>query len=260
VRDGDDWIVNGQKVWTSGAYHADWGLLLVRTDPSAPKHRGLSYFLLDMKSLGVEVRPLKQIGGRSEFNEVFLTDVRVPDAMRLGEIGGGWKVAMTTLSNERLALTGDAAVGRNLVAPLLRLAKRISGADGRKLSEDLAFRERIASYYAAVAGIEHIGNRITTALSRGENPGAEATIGKMTLTRLLQSMAEFGMDLAGAAGGTVDPADDPDLFEIQQGFFLAPGYRMGGGTEEIGKNIIAERILGLPADYRPDKDAPFNQT
>jgi len=253
VRDGGDWIVTGQKVWTSGALFADWGLLLVRTDPTVPKHRGLSYFLLDMKAPGVEVRPLKQIGGRSEFNEVFIAEVRIPDAMRLGEIGGGWKVAMTTLSNERLALTADAAVGRNLVQPLLRLAKRLD------LVEDRAFAERLASYYAAAAGIEHIGSRITTALSRGENPGAEATIGKMTLTRLLQSMSAFGMDLAGMAGGTIDRAADPDLFEIQEGFFLAPGYRMGGGTEEIGKNIIAERVLGLPPDYRPDKDVPFNR-
>jgi alkylation response protein AidB-like acyl-CoA dehydrogenase len=259
VKDGDDWVVNGQKVWTSGAYFADWGLLITRTDPSKPKHAGLTYFLVDMHAPGVEVRPLKQLGGRSEFNEVFFTDVRIPDSNRLGEINSGWKVAMTTLSNERLALIGDAAVGRDIVKPLLRLAQRSSGLDGRKLIDDSAFRERIASYYATVTGIEHIGHRITTALSRGQNPGAEATIGKMTLTRLLQSMSEFGMDLAGVAGGTINAETDPDLFEIQQGFLLAPGYRMGGGTEEIGKNIIAERVLGLPPEWRPDKDVPFNQ-
>jgi alkylation response protein AidB-like acyl-CoA dehydrogenase len=258
VRAGDDWIINGQKVWTSGAFFSDWGLLLVRSDASVPKHKGLTYFLLDMRTPGVDVRPLKQLGGRSEFNEVFLTDVRIPDQLRLGEINAGWKVAITTLSNERLALTGDAAVGRNLIAPLLRLASRVSAADGRPLIEDSGFRERLASYYVAVAGIDHIGARISTALSRGQNPGSEATIGKMTLTRWLQAMASFGIDLAGIAGGIVDRGGDPDLFEIQQGFFLAPGYRMGGGTEEIGKNIIAERVLGLPPDIRIDKDVPFN--
>jgi alkylation response protein AidB-like acyl-CoA dehydrogenase len=259
VRDGDRWIVNGQKVWTSGAYFADWGLLLARSDPSVPKHKGLTYFLIDMKSPGMEVRPLRQLGGRAEFNEVFFTEVSIPDAMRLGNVGGGWAVAMTTLSNERLALTADAAVGRNLVAPLLRLAKRTLGPSGDLLLDDAGFRERLASYYAAVAGVEHISARILTALSRGSNPGPEATVGKMTLTRLLQSMATYGLDLAGIAGTVVDRATDPDLYEIQQGLLLAPGYRMGGGTEEIGKNIIAERVLGLPPDLRVDRDRPFDE-
>jgi alkylation response protein AidB-like acyl-CoA dehydrogenase len=259
VAEADCWIVNGQKVWTSGAYYADWGLLLARTDPAVPKHHGLTYFLLDMRAPGVLVRPLKQLGGRSEFNEVFLTDVRIPDRLRIGSVGAGWSVAMTTLSNERLALTGDAAVSRNLLAPLLRLAAKTPSLDGRSLLEDPAFRERLASYHAAVAGVDHIAARISTALSRGGNPGPEATIGKMTLTRWLQAMGIFGIELAGVAGGVVDPDADPDLFEIQQGFFLAPGYRMGGGTEEIGKNIIAERVLGLPPEIRVDKDLPFNR-
>jgi len=259
VRDGERWIINGQKVWTSGAFFADWGLLLARTDPTVPKHKGLTYFLLDMKSAGVEVRPLRQLGGRTDFNEVFLTDVSIPDSMRVGNVGGGWAVAMTTLSNERFALTADAAVGRNLIAPLLRLAKRTIGPSGELLVDDVGFRERLASYYVAVAGVEHISARISTALSRGGNPGPQATVGKMTLTRLLQSMGTFGMDLAGVAGGVIDPAADPELYEVQQGLLLAPGYRMGGGTEEIGKNIIAERALGLPPDIRTDKDVPFNE-
>ena len=258
VRAADQWIVNGQKVWTSGAFFADWGLLLTRTDPTVPKHKGLSYFLLDMKTPGIRVRPLKQLGGRAEFNEVFLTDVAIPDSMRLGKVGGGWSVAMTTLSNERLALTGDAAVGRNLIAPLLHLAQRTVGPTGARLLDDPGFCERLASYYVAVAGVDHIGARILTTLSRGGNPGPEATVGKMTLTRLLQSMATFGMDLAGITGGVIDPTE-ADLHEIQQGFLLAPGYRMGGGTEEIGKNIIAERVLGLPPDVRVDKDVPFKK-
>jgi alkylation response protein AidB-like acyl-CoA dehydrogenase len=234
-------------------------LLLVRTDPTVPKHKGLTYFLLDMKRPGVEVRPLRQISGRADFNEVFFTDVTIPDSMRLGNVGGGWAVAMTTLSNERLALTGDAAVGRNLIAPMLRLAKRTAGPAGDLLIDDVGFREKLASYYVVVAGIEHIRARITSALARGGSPGSEATIGKMTLTRMLQSIGTLGMDLAGIAGAVIDAAADPDLHEIQQGLLLAPGYRMGGGTEEIGKNIIAERVLGLPPDVRMDKDVPFNK-
>ena len=258
IRDGTDWVVNGQKVWTSGAHNADWGLLVARTDSSVPKHAGLSYFIVDMHSPGVEVRPLRQMSGRSEFNEVFLSGVRVPDELRVGAPGQGWKVAISTLANESLALTGNGAVSRNLIAPLIALARRIRSADGRAVTDDSAFRERIASYHAAAAGIEHIGNRITTALSRGENPGSEMYMGKMTVARLAQSMSEYGMDLVGLAGPSLAGSDDPALQEIQQSFFLAPGYRMGGGTEEIGKNIIAERVLGLPPDHRPDKNVPFN--
>jgi alkylation response protein AidB-like acyl-CoA dehydrogenase len=223
-----------------------------------PKHKGLSYFLLDMHSPGVEVRPLKQLGGRCEFNEVFFTDVRIPDRLRLGEVGGGWAVALTTLSNERLALTGDAAVGRNVIAPLLRLAQRIHGTGDRPLLEDSGFRERIASYYATVAGVELIGARIQTALSQGRSPGAEATVGKLTLSRCLQTLSTFGMEMAVVGGAVIDRNADADLHEIHEGFFLAPGYRTGGGTDEIGKNIIAERVLGLPPDIRIDKDTPFN--
>jgi alkylation response protein AidB-like acyl-CoA dehydrogenase len=258
VPDGDHWVINGQKVWTSGAYYADWGLLLVRSNPAVPKHKGLSYFLLDMRSPGVEVRPLKQLGGRCEFNEVFLTDVRISDRLRLGDVDGGWSVALTTLSNERLALTGDAAVGRNVIEPLLRLAQRIHGANDRPLLEDSGFRERIASYYATVAGVEFIGARMQTALSQGRSPGPEATVGKLTLARCLQTLSTFGMEMAGAGGAVIDRSADPDLHDIHEGFFLAPGYRTGGGTDEIGKNILAERVLGLPPDIRVDKDVAFN--
>jgi acyl-CoA dehydrogenase len=255
---GDQWEINGQKVWTSGALYADWGLLVARTDPDVPKHKGLTYFLLDMKSAGVTVRPLRQMGGRAEFNEVFLDDVRIPDSMRLGGVGDGWKVAIATLSNERLGLLHDSAVSRNLIAPLLRIAARTRGADGTPVLEDSLFQQRLASYYAAVSGVEQIGNRIITALSQGSTPGPEATIGKVTLTRHLQLMAGFGLELAGMSGATIDQAGQDDLYQVQQGFFLAPGYRMGGGTEEIAKNIIAERVLGLPPDHRLDKDLPFS--
>jgi alkylation response protein AidB-like acyl-CoA dehydrogenase len=258
VREGEEWVINGQKVWTSGAHIADWGLLLTRTDWSAPKHQGLTFFMLDMKSPGVTVRPLKQMSGRSEFNEVFFADVRIPDHQRLGKINGGWQVVLTTLSNERLSLIYDRTVGRNLIGPLIRLAGRIPAGDGRTLLDDSGFCDRLASYHAVVAGVDHIRKRISTSLSKDEQPGPEATIGKMTLARMLQEMAAFGMDIAGAAGQVIDQSADPDLAEIQDSLFMAPGYRMGGGTEEIGKNIIAERVLGLPQDARPDKNVPFN--
>jgi alkylation response protein AidB-like acyl-CoA dehydrogenase len=234
-------------------------MLITRTDPSLPKHKGLTFFLIDMKSPGVTVRPLKQMSGRAEFNEVFFTDVRIPDHQRLGEVNGGWQVVMTTLSNERLSLLNDRTVGRNLVAPLLRLAKRIPGPHGGDLTTDAGFCDRLASYYTTVAGVDHIRKRLFTTLSKGQAPGPEATIGKMTLARRLQEMAAYAMDMAGAAGLVIDAEADADMAEIQDSFFTAPGYRMGGGTEEIGKNILAERVLGLPGDVRLDKDLPFNR-
>jgi alkylation response protein AidB-like acyl-CoA dehydrogenase len=259
IREGGGWVVNGQKIWTSGAHIADWGLLLTRSDPETPKHQGLTFFIFDMKSPGVTVRRLKQMSGRAEFNEVFFTDLHIPDHQRLGEVNGGWQVVLTTLSNERLALIGDRTVGRNLVAPLMRLAARIPAPNGGTLLDDSAFCDRMASYYATVAGVDHIRKRIFTTLSRGAPPGAEATIGKMTLARALQDMAALGMDMAGTAAQILDESADPDLAEIHDCFLTAPGYRMGGGTEEIGKNIIAERVLGLPQDIRIDKQIPFNK-
>lgn len=258
-REDGGWVVDGQKVWTTGAQYADWGLLLARSDSEVPKHKGLTYFLLDMRTPGIEVRPLRQMSGRSDFNEVFLTDVVVPDAMRVGEVGGGWKVAMSTLSNEHLTHIGDSAVGRNLIESLIRLASQAIEADGRPALENGDFRADLARYYVAVRGIEHIGSRIVTSVARGRDPGPEASIGKMTLTRLLQWASRVGMDLAGGAGGVCASEQGDPLREIQEGFLLAPGYRIGGGTEEISKNIIAEQVLGLPAEPRMDKNVPFRQ-
>ncbi|MET0658228.1 MAG: acyl-CoA dehydrogenase family protein [Steroidobacteraceae bacterium] len=259
VRNGNEWIVNGQKIWTSGAHNADWGLLLARSDPSLPKHQGLTYFLVNMKSPGIEVRPLKQISERADFNEVFFTDVRIPDDQRLGEVNGGWNVAITTMMNERLTLLGDPSVGRDVLAHLIRIGARTAGASGTKLVDETAFREKIASYYVAIAGTQHIRARIRTALGKGIVPGPEATIGKMTTSRWLQEMAIYSMDAIGPAAEAIG-APDEDLTEIQDAYFLAIGFRIGGGTEEIGKNIIAERILGLPQDPRPDKLVPFSES
>jgi alkylation response protein AidB-like acyl-CoA dehydrogenase len=239
VRDGAHWIVNGQKIWTSGAQNADWGLLLTRTDVNRPKHQGLTYFLLDMKSPGVEVRPLKQISGRSDFNEVFFTDVRIPDTQRMGEVNGGWQVAMTTMMNERLSLMVDSSTSRDVLAPLIRLAARTQGINGALLLQDRG--------------------HIRTVLGRGHVPGPEATIGKVTMAKWTQEMSIYGMDMAGTASQAVDVAADPDLAAFQEAYFLCVGYRIGGGTEEIAKNIISERLLGLPQEARPDKAVPFNE-
>jgi alkylation response protein AidB-like acyl-CoA dehydrogenase len=259
VRDGDHWVVNGQKIWTSGAQNADWGLLLARTDPSLPKHKGLTYFLVDMHAPGIEVRPIKQISGRADFNEVYFTDLRIPDPQRIGEVNDGWNVAITTMMNERLTLLGDPSVGRNVLEQMIRLAVKTEGATGRPLASESAFREKIASYYAAICGIHHVRSRIRTALGKGIQPGPEATIGKLTSARLLQEMATYAMDAIGPASEVAESSEgEPDLSQIQEDYFLAIGYRMGGGTEEIGKNIIAERILGLPQDHRPDKAVPFS--
>ena len=258
LRDGDAWVINGQKIWTSGAHNADWGLLLARSDPSLPKHKGLTFFIVDMKTPGIEISPLKQISGRADFNEVFFTDVRIPDSQRLGEINGGWTVALTTMMNERLSLLGDPSVSRDIIAPLIQLARRTHGMSGATLVDEASFREKLASYHVVVAGMHHVTGKIRAQLDKGLLPGPEATIGKVTMAKWLQEMAGYAMDLMGAAGQVVDLANEPELALIQESYFHVIGYRIGGGTEEIAKNIIAERLLGLPPDTRPDKDIPFS--
>ena len=258
VRDGDEWVINGQKIWTSGAHNADWGLLLARSDPSRPKHKGLTFFIVDMKTPGIEVRPLRQISGRADFNEVFFTDVRIPDDQRLGEVNGGWTVALTTMLNERLSLLGDPSVSRDIIVQLINLAKRVDGLSGARLASEIGFRERLASYHVVVAGMHHFTGKIRAQLNKGLLPGPEATIGKVTMAKWLQEMAGYAMDLMGVAGQVLDIENDPEVALIQESYFHAVGYRIGGGTEEISKNIIAERVLELPPDSRPDKDVPFS--
>ncbi|MBB2919342.1 acyl-CoA dehydrogenase family protein [Cupriavidus alkaliphilus] len=255
AHDGDHWIVNGQKIWTSGAHYADYGLLITRTDPSKPKHGGLTAFFLDMKSPGVEVRRIRQISGTSHFCEVFFTDVRIPDAQRLGAINDGWKVALTTLMNERLAV-GEAP--RPNVGDLLQLLRE-SELDGAPALRNLAVRERLADWYVKAQGLKYTRCRTMTRLSRGETPGPEASIGKVVSVSQLQEIAAFGMDLAGQAGAVMDAALSPMQGWFQNAMLYAPGSRIAGGTDEILRNIIAERVLGLPGDVRVDKDVPFNQ-
>ena len=255
-KDGDDWVVNGQKIWTSGAHFSDYGILVVRTDPTVPKHKGLSYFFLDMKSPGIDVRPIKQISGGANFNEVYFTDVRIPDDQRLGAVGQGWQVALTTLMNERMAIGGGGGgVGFRQV---LDLARRVE-LDGAPAIEDKQVRAKLATWYAQETGLKYTGYRALSALSRGETPGPENSIGKLVAASKTQDMASFAMDLLGASGAITDPAHAEARGMFQATFMGSPGARIAGGSDEIMLNILAERVLGLPQDVRVDKGIPFNE-
>ncbi len=259
--DGDHWIINGQKVWTSGAQYSDFGIVVTRTDPSVPKHKGLTMFIADMKAPGVEVRPIKQMSGDSSFNEVFFTDVRVPDTHRLGAVGEGWKVSLTTLMHERLAVGGKPANSPG-VAEMIELAKAIDLEEGSAL-EDSAVRQRIAQAYIADRGIALTRMRTISALSSGRTPGPESSISKVVVAKTMQEMGAFATDLAEGAGAVTGGQNGegalPGLDRFQSSYMWAAGLRIAGGTDEILKNIIAERVLGLPGDIRPDKNIPFSE-
>ncbi|MGQ5700875.1 acyl-CoA dehydrogenase family protein [Sandaracinobacteroides sp. A072] len=248
-----DWIINGQKIWTSGAQHSDWGLLLTRTNPDVPKHKGLTMFFLDMRSPGVEIRPIKQANGQSHFNEVYFTDVRIPDSQRLGDENRGWEVSLTTLMNERAAIGGSMSTG---FPELLELTKMLE-LDGRPAVDDPMVRSRLAQFAIRQSGLAYTGMRSLTALSRGETPGPENSIGKLVAGSSMQEIAMFALDLMGEAG----VVDDPEI-AAREGWFQAvlmrsPATRIEGGSDEILRNIIAERVLGLPGDIRVDKDVAF---
>ena len=254
VRDGDHWVINGQKIWTTGAHYCKWGMVVTRTDPSAPKHKGITYFIVDMKAPGIEIRPIKQISGMSAFNEVFFTDVRVPDSNRIGAVNDGWRGALTTLMNERAAIGGGA--GGPDFEDLVRVAKQ-SDWDGRPAFEDRAVRQRLARFYIRAKGLQYTAYRTQTALSRGATPGPESSIGKLVGAPLRQEMASFAMDLLGPAGALMEGDIVPDDAVWQLSYLGSPGLRIAGGTDEILRNIIAERVLGLPPEIRVDKDVPF---
>ena len=253
VRDGDDWVVNGQKVWTSGAHYSDYGIVLVRTNPDVPKHKGLTMFWLDLKSPGVEIRPIHQMSGGSNFNEVYFTDVRIPDAQRLGAVDDGWKVALVTLMNERLAVGGASGASPK---EILALAKDLDAADG-PLIKDSAFRQRLADWYVQSEGLKNTRLRTMTALSRGQTPGPESSIGKIIAANVLQDLGNAAVEAEDQYGIINDPALLPLKGLFQGAVMNAPGLRIAGGTDEILKNIIAERVLGLPGEIRTDKDAAF---
>jgi alkylation response protein AidB-like acyl-CoA dehydrogenase len=258
VRDGDEWIVNGQKVWTSLAHHARWGLLLARTDPDVPKHAGLTYFVVDMHAPGVEVRPLRQLTGEAEFNEDFLTDVRVPDANRLGEAGAGWRVANATLMNERVSIGNATSVPRE--TGTIGFAAATWRQHPELRTHDL--HQRLLALWAQAEVARLAGERLRQQLAAGQ-PGPEGSAGKLTFARLNQDISGFELELLGAEGLTYDDwtmhRDTSSDYARGAGyrFLRSKGNSIEGGTSEIMRNIIAERVLGLPAEPRTDTKGPW---
>jgi len=254
-RRGDDWIINGQKIWTSGAHYSDYGLLITRTDPNVPKHKGLTMFFLDMKSKGVEVRPIRQANGMQEFNEVYFTDVVIPDSQRLGAVGDGWNVSLTTLMNERLSIGSRLATG---FPEMFEFCSNLMTENGPAI-EDRATRSKLAGWAVKASGLKYTSYRAISALSKGERPGPENSIGKLVAGTMLQDIATHAMDLEGAAGVLTGASEEEARGQFQQMLLSSPSMRIAGGTDEILRNIIAERVLGLPGDIRVDKDVPFNK-
>ncbi|HVF76481.1 MAG TPA: acyl-CoA dehydrogenase family protein [Acidimicrobiales bacterium] len=251
VRDGDEWVIDGQKVWTSGAQYADWGYVLCRTDPDVAKHKGLTAFIVPMAAPGVEVRPLRQMTGGSSFNEVFFTDVRVGDDFRLGEVGAGWLVALTTLSFERNASTGALSTGmsRRLVA----LAQHLG------VAGDPVHRQALARAYTADVLLELTARRATAKLNAGETPGPEGSIAKLSWTEAIRLYADVASSLLGPR--LVADAGEWGTYAWSELVLGIAGYRVAGGTDEVQRNIIGERVLGLPGEPRTDRitagrDAP----
>jgi alkylation response protein AidB-like acyl-CoA dehydrogenase len=241
VRDGDEWIVNGQKVWTSGAHYSDYAILLARSDTTQPKHRGITYFIVDMRTPGIDVRPLRQITGVAHFNEVFLTDVRIPVANVVGEVNGGWGPALTTMANERNLIGGGTGLSFDELAGLARSSGRTA---------DPIYRQELASAYTRAQMIRFIGYRIQTALSQGRAPGPESSILKLLYSQHLARTGDLIMSMQGSAIG--------DGF--WNTFFLNQwASRIGGGTDQVQRNVIGERVLGLPGEPRTDNTVPFNQ-
>lgn len=259
VRDGDDWVVNGQKVWTSAAHKARYALLLARTDPDAPKHKGLTYFVLDMHDPGVEVRPLRQMTGESEFNEVYLTDARIPDSWRLGEVGQGWGVAMTTLMNERTAIGGGSSVrGSGAIGDALRLWKE------RPDLRTPVLRDRLTTLFARADAARLTGDRHR--LEQGAKPaGPGGSLGKLVGAELNKEVYAFCMEMLGVeateyASGYDTPDPDPRARDLPRRYLRSRANTIEGGTSEVLRNIVGERLLGLPGDVRVDrgpwKDVP----
>ncbi len=257
VRDGDDWVVNGQKVWTSSAHQADFAILVARTDPNVPKHAGLTYFLMPMHDDGVDVRPLRQLTGEAEFNEVFLTDVRVPDANRVGAEGDGWKVANGTLMNERVAIGGNADREAGMVGVVAQAWRE----HPESRTPDL--HDRLMRLWVEAEVARLTGQRLRQKLAVGA-PGPEGSAMKLTFARLAQQLSGLEVELRGEEGLRYDDwslrrPDKVDFTGRDTGYryLRAKGNSIEGGTSEILRNIVAERVLGLPSEHRVDKDVAW---
>jgi alkylation response protein AidB-like acyl-CoA dehydrogenase len=254
--DGNGWKINGQKVWTSWAQYSDYGVIVVRTDPNVPKHKGLTYFWVDMKAPGVTVRPIKLAGGDSHVNEVFFDDVKVSDDHRMSPVGGGFAVAMATLMIERYVATDSGGFGPHLNL-FVELAKATQ-INGRPAIEDGRVRQQIARNYAMRAGLDAITARAMAMMQAGMTPGPEGSLNKLISVRSRQKLSELAIDLQGSDGFAFDDhASQKDNWTSS--WINAPTGRIAGGADEMLLNTIAEKILGLPQDHRPDKGVPFNQ-
>jgi alkylation response protein AidB-like acyl-CoA dehydrogenase len=263
IRDGDEWVVNGQKVWNTLAHLGDWGMLVARTDPEAPKHKGMTYFALDMRAPGVEVRPLRQITGEAEFNEVYMTDARVPDTDRIGATGEGWRVALTTLMNERTAIgAGAGARRRGPIDAAISIWNDLP-AEGRTAAR----RNHLMRLYSKAEAMRFTNAR-AAAKARAGNPGPEGSISKLALADLNKRISEFCVDLLGADGQvgfdyTFRRPDNLSVDGLEHGirhaFLRARANSIEGGTSEIMRNILGEQVLGLPGEPRVDKDLPWSK-
>ncbi|MBF6602054.1 MAG: acyl-CoA dehydrogenase family protein [Sphingorhabdus sp.] len=249
-----DWIINGQKVWSSWAHLTDWGILVVRTDPSVPKHKGLTFFIVDMKTPGIETRPIRQISGASEFNETFLTDVRIPDANRIGAEGEGWACCMTVLMGERLG----SGAHRSGVEPILDLAEQTPDGHGGTMIDDRSIRQQLAEALAEEQAERFFQARLRTMVSKGENPGALAGMIKLAYASRYQKTNGLALELRGLSGIAPD-ADDTQTADAQYHYIYSTVMRIAGGADEVLRNQIAERVLGMPGEVRMDKDIPFEQ-
>ncbi|GAA4993705.1 acyl-CoA dehydrogenase family protein [Kitasatospora paranensis] len=260
VLDGDTWVVDGQKVWTSSAHTARWAILIARTDPDVPKHQGITYFVCDMTDPGVDVRPLRQITGEAEFNEVFLTGVRIPDAHRLGAVGEGWQVAQTTLNNERVAIGGQAAPRE---AGMVGVVAETWRARPELRTHDL--HQRLLKGWVEAEVARLTGERLRQQLTVGQ-PGPEGAAMKLAFARLAQELSGLEVELLGEEGLSYDDwtmrrPDHVDFTGREAGYryLRAKGNSIEGGTSEILRNIIAERVLGLPGEPRTDKNVPWKE-
>ena len=248
VRDGDEWIVNGQKVWNSGAHYSDWGILLTRTDPDVPKHRGITYFVVDMRGAGIDVRPLRQITGAAHFNEVFLTDVRIPHENIVGVVNGGWGPMMTTLANERTLIGSSQS--------MVTFDDIVAFARHQGVAGDPTIRQELIRHLSYAETIKYLGYRTQSAASRGQVPGPESSVIKLAASRRLEHQGNLVMSISGASGMLWEAS--AYLGGFWQNQFLGQWMsRIGGGTDQIQRNTIGEKVLQLPPEPRVDKGIPF---
>jgi alkylation response protein AidB-like acyl-CoA dehydrogenase len=266
VRDGDEWIVNGQKVWTSGAQYASYALLLARTDPDAEKHAGLTAFAVDMHAQGVEVRPLRQMNGGADFNEVFLSDVRIPDSERLGDVGAGWMVSNATLAQERYNMPRIPNRGDGVIAGVVSAWQ---AREDKTSPEALVIKDLLLQHWVAAEVLRLLQARAATLRATGGS-GPEGSLGKLATSVLYRRLAEFGPAILGADAMLIDGYEGGSMmrwdmrsngeYVIQQSLVASPGMSIAGGTDEIQRNIIGDRVLGLPREPSVDKGVPWSQT